>query len=81
MSDQAGDYCVPRAERARLAAPEVSDTRLDQLAAELLSMVRQPALARGQEITRERWETMILGKLAEIFRLGMDAQAEKDQAP
>jgi hypothetical protein len=51
--------------------------QLSVLAEELLGLVRQPVLPRGQEITRERWEIKVRAKLAEVFRLGMDAGWQK----
>ena len=53
------------------------DTRLEALADGLLALVRQPVNPRGFEITRERWETKVKAKLAEVFRLGMSAGWDK----
>jgi hypothetical protein len=57
--------------------PSQEASALNALAAELLALVQQPVLARGHEITQQRWEIKVRGAIARIFRLGMGAGWDK----
>jgi hypothetical protein len=52
-------------------------TRIEELAGELLGMVRQPIAPRGEEISRERWEIKVKAQLAQVFNLGMGVGWDK----
>lgn len=51
---------------------EDASSQVGHLAEDLLSLVRQPVLARGREISRERWESKVLDILVAAYRLGAD---------